>query len=99
VSVRVTGSAWWAIGCHAAWDWAETYFYGAADSGNVATGHFLTTTPAGKALWSGGTAGPEGSLLAMAVIALLLVFLMVAYGRRTPAVETLLAGDSALIAP
>ena len=24
VSVRVTGSAWWAIGCHAAWDWAET---------------------------------------------------------------------------
>jgi hypothetical protein len=37
VSVRVTGSAWWAIGCHAAWDWAETYFYGTADSGNVAT--------------------------------------------------------------
>jgi hypothetical protein len=30
VSVRVTGSAWWAIGCHAAWDWSETYFYGAA---------------------------------------------------------------------
>ena len=37
VSVRVTGSAWWAIGCHAAWDWAETYFYGTADSGMVAT--------------------------------------------------------------
>ncbi len=33
VSVRVTGSAWWAIGCHAAWDWAETFFYGTADSG------------------------------------------------------------------
>ncbi len=40
VSVWVTGSAWWAIGCHAAWDWAETYFYGTADSGNVANGHF-----------------------------------------------------------
>src|SRR5579863_5842957 len=26
VSVKVTGSAWWAIGCHAAWDWGETYF-------------------------------------------------------------------------
>jgi membrane protease YdiL (CAAX protease family) len=68
VSVRVTGSAWWAIGCHTAWDWAETYFYGAADSGNVATGHYLTTSPAGNALWSGGTDGPEGSVLVLGVI-------------------------------
>ena len=26
VSVRLTGSAWWAIGCHASWDWAESTF-------------------------------------------------------------------------
>jgi membrane protease YdiL (CAAX protease family) len=26
VSIWLTGSAWWAIGAHAAWDWAETYF-------------------------------------------------------------------------
>ena len=82
VSVRVTGSAWWAIGCHTAWDWAETYFYGAADSGNVATGHYLTTMPAGSALWSGGTDGPEGSVLVFAVIALLMVVLVLMYGRR-----------------
>jgi hypothetical protein len=87
VSVRVTGSAWWAIGCHAAWDWAETYFYGAADSGNVATGHYLTTTPAGPAFWSGGTDGPEGSVLVLAAILLLLVALVVLYGRKQPAVE------------
>jgi hypothetical protein len=85
VSVRVTGSAWWAIGCHAAWDWAETYFFGAADSGTVASGHYLTTTPAGNALWSGGTDGPEGSLLVLAVILLLLVALVAVYGRRKPA--------------
>ena len=42
VSVRVTGSAWWAIGCHAAWDWAETFFYGTADSGCQGQGHFLS---------------------------------------------------------
>ena len=82
VSVRVTGSAWWAIGCHAAWDWAETYFYGAADSGNVATGHYLTVTPAGSAFWSGGTDGPEGSILVLAVIALLIAVLVALYGRR-----------------
>jgi uncharacterized protein len=87
VSVRVTGSAWWAIGCHAAWDWAETYFYGAADSGNVATGHYLTTTPAGPAFWSGGADGPEGSVLVLGVMLLLLVLLVVVYGRKKPAAE------------
>jgi len=86
VSIRVTGSAWWAIGCHAAWDWAETYFYGAADSGNIATGHYLTVTPAGSALWSGGTDGPEGSLLVLGIIVLLLIVLVVVYGRRKPVV-------------
>jgi len=87
VSVRVTGSAWWAIGCHAAWDWAETYFYGAADSGLVAAGHYFTVKPAGSALWSGGTDGPEGSVLVLAVIGLLIVLLVVLYGRSKPMVQ------------
>jgi membrane protease YdiL (CAAX protease family) len=81
VSIWATGSAWWAIGCHAAWDWAETYFYGAADSGNVATGHLLTTNPAGNAFWSGGTAGPEGSVLVIAVVALM-ILLLALFGLR-----------------
>jgi hypothetical protein len=50
-----------------------------------AQGHFLTTNPAGNALWSGGTDGPEGSLLVLAVILLLLVALLVIYGRKRPA--------------
>jgi len=87
VSIRVTGSAWWAIGFHAAWDWAETYFYGAADSGNVATGHYLTTNPTGNVIWSGGTNGPEGSLLVLAVI-LLLIALLAIYGRGKRAAQT-----------
>jgi membrane protease YdiL (CAAX protease family) len=91
VSVRVTGSAWWAIGCHTAWDWAETYLYGAADSGNVATGHYLTTSPAGNALWSGGTDGPEGSVLVLAILILFLVALLLIYGRGKP--RTLLASN------
>lgn len=82
VSIWVTGSAWWAIGCHAAWDWAETFFYGTADSGIPAKGHYLTTTPAGSALWSGGADGPEGSLLVLPVILLLLVALLAFYGGK-----------------
>ena len=91
VSVRVTGSAWWAIGCHAAWDWTETYFYGAIDSGNVATGHYLTVTPVPlkgtgwPLLWSGGADGPEGSLLVIPILFLMLIALVLIYGRRKPA--------------
>jgi membrane protease YdiL (CAAX protease family) len=92
VSVRVTGSAWWAIGCHAAWDWAETYFYGTADSGMVAPGHYLTTTTTGNALWSGGTDGPEGSLLVLGVILLLLAALLAIYGRGKQALPDRIAG-------
>ncbi len=84
VSVRLTGSAWWAIGCHAAWDWAETYFYGAADSGFPAQGHYLTTRPAGPAIWSGGADGPEGSVLVLGIILMLLAALLVLYGQKKP---------------
>ena len=84
VSVWLTGSAWWAIGCHAAWDWAETYFYGTADSGFVAPGHLFSTSPAGNPLWSGGTVGPEGSLLIIPVVLLILVWLVIFYRRREP---------------
>jgi len=85
VSIRVTGSAWWAIGCHAAWDWAETYVYGAADSGLPAQGHLLSVTPAGSPLLSGGTDGPEGSLFAFAAILLLLALVLMVHGRKNAA--------------
>jgi hypothetical protein len=80
VSVRVTGSAWFAIGCHAGWDWSETYFYGTADSGLSPHGSYLTSTPAGNPLWSGGAVGPEGSLLVLGAILFLLALVLV-YGR------------------
>jgi membrane protease YdiL (CAAX protease family) len=84
VSIYVTGTAWWAIGCHAAWDWAETFFYGTADSGIVAPGHYLTTSSLGNAFWSGGADGPEGSILVLGVILLLLAALLVIHGRKLP---------------
>jgi membrane protease YdiL (CAAX protease family) len=80
VSLRVTGSAWWAIGCHAGWDWGETYFYGTADSGLSPQGSYLTSSPAGNPLWSGGAVGPEGSLLVLAALLLILALALV-YGR------------------
>ena len=86
VSIRVTGSAWWAIGCHASWDWAESYFYGTADSGFYARGHLFTSIPSGPPLWSGGAAGPEGSVLVFPAIFLLLAVLLLLYKRQMKAV-------------
>jgi membrane protease YdiL (CAAX protease family) len=93
VSVRLTGSVWWALGCHAAWDWAETFFYGTADSGLQGQGHFLSASPAGNPLWSGGTDGPEGSLLVLGAILLLLLFLLALYARNIS--ESLVAAQPA----
>jgi len=85
VSVRVTGSAWWAIGFHAAWDWAETYFYGTANSGMQAKDSLMISRPAGNVFWSGGTDGPEGSILVLGVILITLACLLLAYGRNRAA--------------
>lgn len=68
ISLWYTGSLWWAIGFHTAWDWAETYFYGTPDSGMVARGSFMSEHPTGPLLWSGGPTGPEGSLYVLPLL-------------------------------
>ncbi|MEI9904500.1 MAG: CPBP family intramembrane glutamic endopeptidase [Asticcacaulis sp.] len=67
VSIWRTGTVWWAIGFHAAWDWAQSYVYGVADSGLVAKGALMTTHAMGPTWLSGGTTGPEGSIVSIAV--------------------------------
>ncbi len=70
-SVRWSGSLWWAFGAHMSWDWAESFFYGTADSGALVRHHFLSASPSGPSWISGGTAGPEGSILCTAALLLL----------------------------
>ena len=41
----------------------------------VAQGHYLSTSPSGNAFWSGGANGPEGSILVLGAILLLLLAL------------------------
>jgi membrane protease YdiL (CAAX protease family) len=65
LSLWYTKSLWWAIGFHAGWDWGQSYFYGTPDSGLVMQHHFLASHPVGNPLWSGGTTGPEGSVMAL----------------------------------
>lgn len=69
-TLRRTGNLWFAIGMHGAWDWGESYFYGVPDSGVVLKGHLTNASFHGPAWLTGGTVGPEGSVLAAAVLVL-----------------------------
>lgn len=71
--LRRTGDLWMPIGVHAAWDWAESFFYGVPDSGTVSPGHMLSPSFHGSKLLTGGSVGPEGSILCFFVLALLLL--------------------------
>ena len=70
LSLWRTGSLWWAIGLHAAWDWAQSFLYGVADSGHIVAFHLLSSHVQGPPNLSGSSVGPEGGLLALPVIAL-----------------------------
>jgi membrane protease YdiL (CAAX protease family) len=75
-----TGSLWWGIGFHMTWDWAQSFLFGVADSGNVSIGRLFITHPQGKSILSGGPAGPEGSIFAS--IALLLTIAIIHLSTR-----------------
>lgn len=69
-ALRRTGNIWFAFGMHAAWDWAETFLYSVSDSGAAAKGHLLNSSLHGPIWLTGGSVGPEASLLVFAVLAL-----------------------------
>ncbi|WP_206997598.1 CPBP family intramembrane glutamic endopeptidase [Trinickia mobilis] len=82
LSLWYTGSLWWAIGFHAAWDWGESYFYGTPDSGEISQGSLFTAHPVGNVLLSGGATGPEGSVLIFPVLIVVAALMWAWWGRR-----------------
>jgi len=82
VALWRTGSLWWAIGFHMAWDWSQSFLYGVPDSGGLVQGRLFATHAIGKPLLSGGTDGPEGSLLCIPILLLLIVVLF--FTRKSP---------------
>ncbi|MGA9527661.1 MAG: type II CAAX endopeptidase family protein [Terriglobales bacterium] len=78
-----TGTLWWAVGFHMAWDWGESFFYSVPDSGNVARGRLLSSSFHGPAWLTGGSVGPEASYL----IFVLLAALWVLFSRVYPEVK------------
>lgn len=99
-TLRRTGDLWLAVGAHAGWDWGQTYFFGVSDSGYQAPGHLLNPSQSGPAWLSGGSVGPEGSVLTLILWAVMfVVFLLVYRGRKEPALIESTAGDLSLSSP
>lgn len=81
-----TGNLWFAIGMHGAWDWGESFFFGVPDSGVVLKGHLMNGSFHGPVWLTGGTVGPEGSILVAAVLALAAIGIHYIFPKR-PAAE------------
>jgi membrane protease YdiL (CAAX protease family) len=70
-TVRRTGTLWFALGMHAAFDFGETFVFSVPDSGAVFPGHLSSAVIRGGPAWLvGGTAGPEASVLDFLMLAI-----------------------------
>ena len=68
LTLRRTGTLWFAIGFHAAGDYAETFLFSVRDSGFAASGTLLTSSLQGPAWLTGGKVGPEASVFSMLLL-------------------------------
>ena len=71
-----TGSLWWALGFHLAWDFSQTFLFGTPSSGLRIRDHLFFTDATTRPTWlTGGDTGPEGSILMF--VALLAAFFLI----------------------
>lgn len=75
-SFRSTGSLWFAIGAHTGWDFGQSYIFGVPDSALQIKGSLLHPVIHGPDWLTGGTVGPEGS-----VVVVISLFLVAAVSR------------------
>lgn len=81
LTLRRTGDLRFAIGFHAAFDWAAIYFYSGPNGGSVAADRLLTASFHGSNFVTGGPLGPEASLMVFPVITLLFISFHLVYRR------------------
>jgi len=83
LSLWRTGSLWWAIGFHTSWDWAQSFLYGVPDSGLMVQHHLFATHPLGKPILSGGSTGPEGSILILVILPIISAIILFTLPRAS----------------
>jgi membrane protease YdiL (CAAX protease family) len=75
LSVRRTGSLWWAVGWHAAFDFGQFFLIGTRNGGQAPVGHLLNVSFPGPAWITGGELGTEASVFMVPVAIAMFIYL------------------------
>jgi membrane protease YdiL (CAAX protease family) len=76
-----TSDLWLSVGIHAGLVLAEDFIFSVPDSGQVYSGHLLSSQFSGPAWLTGGSAGPEGSVLIFPLLVVGLALLWFAHPK------------------
>jgi len=87
VSVRVTGSLWWAVGWHAAFDFGQLFIIGTPNGGRVPQDRLFDARFAGPAWITGGELGTEASYFMIPVVLGTFIYITLFLRRRSPALQ------------
>ena len=82
LALQRTGSLWFVVGWHAAFDFGETFLFSVPNSGVLLHGHLSNATLQGPFWLTGGTVGPEGSLFSFLIMGFAALFIHWAFPRR-----------------
>jgi uncharacterized protein len=77
--LRRTGTLWCAVGFHLGYDWAQTFFYGVPNSGFIPTHNLFNVTLNGPKWLTGGTVGPEASVICPLVLGAVAILFSLKY--------------------
>jgi uncharacterized protein len=83
-SIWRTGDLWLSVGIHAGLVLAEDFLFSVPDSGEVYSGHLVSSQFSGPAWLNGGAAGPEGSVVILPLLLVGLGLLWFAYPNPAP---------------
>jgi hypothetical protein len=82
MSVRITGSLWWAVGWHAAFDFGQLFIIGTRNGGRVPQGRLFDVTFPGPAWITGGELGTEASFFMIPAVLGTLIYVIWFLHRR-----------------
>lgn len=87
ISVRQTGSLWWAVGWHAALDFGQLFLIGTRNGGQMPVGHLFNISFPGPAWLNGGELGTEASVFMIPAAIATFIYVRWFLGARQQANE------------
>lgn len=77
--LRRTGTLWCAVGFHMGYDWGQTFLYGVPNSGLAPSDSLFRAVFSGPRWLTGGTVGPEASVICPLVLAIVAILFSLKY--------------------